>query len=60
MRPSQGLFRQEVVDAQTAAPLGKVHLATLVSHQVWTLAALSIAAAVVVSLFFNHHTRRRR
>lgn len=54
----QALFRQEAVDAQTASPLGVVRLATPVSHQVWTLAALAIAGAIVAWLFLGSYTRR--
>ncbi|TAM59017.1 MAG: HlyD family efflux transporter periplasmic adaptor subunit [Rhodanobacter sp.] len=55
---SQGLFRQEAIDAQTAPSLGTVRLATPVSHQVWTLAALGVAAGIVVWLFVGQYTRR--
>lgn len=54
----QGLFRQEVIDAHTTSPLGEVRLATPVSHQVWTLAAVGMAAAIVAWLFLGHYTRR--
>jgi len=33
-------------------------LATPVSHQVWTLAALGVAAAILAWLFVGHYTRR--
>lgn len=58
MQQAQGLFRKEVIEAQTTSPLGVVRLATPVSHQVWTLAALGAAAAIVAWLFFGHYTRR--
>jgi membrane fusion protein len=54
----QGLFRQEAIDAQTTPSLGTVRLATPVSHQVWTLAALGVAAAILAWLFVGHYTRR--
>lgn len=54
----QGLFRQEAIDAQTAPSLGTVRLATPVSHQVWTLAALGVATTILVWLFVGHYTRR--
>lgn len=57
---TQALFRQEAIDAQTASPLGAVRLATPVSHQVWTLAALAIAGAIVAWLFLGSYTRRER
>jgi membrane fusion protein len=55
---SQGLFRDEAIEAQTASPLGVIRLATPVSHQVWTLVAVSLAAAVVAWLFLGQYTRR--
>lgn len=55
---AQGLFRQEAIDAQTAPSLGVVRLATPVSHQVWTLAAVGIAAGIMAWLFLGHYTRR--
>lgn len=55
---AQGLFRQEVMAAQTAPSLGVVRLATPVSHQVWTLAAVGIAIGIVAWLFLGHYTRR--
>jgi membrane fusion protein len=54
----QGLFRQEAIDAQTASSLGTVRLATPVTHQIWTLAALGVAAAILLWLFMGHYTRR--
>ena len=53
-----GMFRQEVMDAQTANSLGSIRLATPVSHQMWTLAALVIAAGIVTWLFIGQYTRR--
>lgn len=53
MRPSQGLFRQEVIDAQAASMLGVVHLAALTSYPVWTVAAVGNAAAVLAWLFLS-------
>lgn len=58
MQQAQGLFRQEVIDAHTTSPLGVVRLATPVSHQVWTLAALGIAGSIIAWLFLGHYTRR--
>ena len=58
MDQSQGLFRQEVIDEQRASSLGEVRLATPVSHQAWTLAAIGVAAGIVAWLIFGHYTRR--
>lgn len=58
MRQDSLLFRREVIAAQTASPLGVVRLATPISHQVWTLAALAIATSVFAWLYFGHYTRR--
>jgi membrane fusion protein len=54
----QGLFRQQAIDAQTTSSLGVVRLAMPVSHQVWTLAVLSVAASLSAWLFLAHYTRR--
>jgi membrane fusion protein len=58
MEDSQRLFRQEAIDAQKAPSLGTVRLATPVSHQVWTLAAIGIAVAIIVWLVVGDYTRR--
>lgn len=55
---SHGLFRQQAMAAQAPQVLGTIGLATPVSHQVWTLAAVGIAAAIVVLLFLGNYTRR--
>jgi len=54
----QGFFRREAVEAMTTQPLGSVRLATQISHQAWTLAALVIAICIVIWLFVGHYTRR--
>ena len=53
------LFRQEAIDAQTSSSLGTIRLATPVSHQIWTLAVLSIAAITLIWLFVGHYTQRQ-
>lgn len=58
MHDANRLFRKEVIDAQMAPTLGTVRLATPVSHQIWTLAALAIAAGIVVWLCVGQYTRR--
>lgn len=58
VQQAQGLFRQEAIAAQTGPPFGVVRLATPVSHQTWTLAALGIAASILAWLFLGHYTRR--
>lgn len=58
MQDANRLFRQEVVDVQTAPSLGTVRLATPVSHQIWTLAVIGIAAIIVGWLFVGQYTRR--
>lgn len=55
---NSSLFRQEAMDAQTANSLGHIRLATPVSHQMWTLAALVLAAGIVAWLFVGQYTRR--
>lgn len=58
MQRVQGLFREEVIEAQTASQLGVVRLATPVSHQVWTLVAVSLAGVIAAWLFLGQYTRR--
>ncbi|WP_242786131.1 HlyD family efflux transporter periplasmic adaptor subunit [Xanthomonas translucens] len=52
------LFRSEVLDAPSQAWLGTVRLATPVSTQAWTVAALLIGAAILAWLFAGHYTQR--
>ncbi len=52
------LFRQEAVDAHTAISLGHIRLATPVSHQMWMLTAVVLAAGIVAWLFVGQYTRR--
>lgn len=55
---SQGLFRQEVLDARRGEWLGSIIVATPLSRWVWTLLSLLLAGALVVLLVFGHYTRR--
>jgi len=52
------LFRNEVAQRNAQEWLGPVRLASPVSQQIWTIAALAIAAAIVVWLIFGTYTRR--
>ncbi|WP_369975743.1 HlyD family efflux transporter periplasmic adaptor subunit [Xanthomonas bundabergensis] len=52
------LFRSEVLDAPSQAWLGTVRLATPVSTQAWTLAALLVGASILAWLFGGHYTQR--
>lgn len=52
------LFRSEVLDAPSQAWLGTVRLATPVSTQAWTVAALLIGASILAWLFAGHYTQR--
>ncbi|HEV2538730.1 MAG TPA: HlyD family efflux transporter periplasmic adaptor subunit [Frateuria sp.] len=58
MQQDSLLFRQEAIDAQQTRSLGTIRLATPVSHQMWTLAVVGIAAGTLVWLFAGHYTRR--
>lgn len=52
------LFRSEVLEAPSQAWLGTVRLATPVSTQAWTVAALLIGASILAWLFAGHYTQR--
>lgn len=52
------LFRSEVLDAPSQAWLGTVRLATPVSTQAWTVAALLVGASILAWLFAGHYTQR--
>ncbi len=56
----QGLFLDDVLEARRAEWLGKVQLATPVSHRVWTSVALVVSALILLWLFTGHYTRRER
>lgn len=55
---SQGLFRQEVIDAKRADWLGSIIVAAPLSR--WWLTALALMTAMIILLFlfFGHYTRR--
>lgn len=55
---SGSLFRQEVVDARRGEWLGSIIIAAPLSRWLLTSLALSLAAAVLLFLFFGHYTRR--
>jgi membrane fusion protein len=55
---SQGLFRQEVIDAQRGEWLGSIIVAAPLSRWLLTSLALTLAAAILLFLFFGHYTRR--
>jgi membrane fusion protein len=55
---TQDLFRQEVLDVQSEKWLGSVRIATPISIQVWTLAAVGVVASVLIWLFAGHYTQR--
>ncbi|HVC17278.1 MAG TPA: HlyD family efflux transporter periplasmic adaptor subunit [Rhodanobacter sp.] len=55
---SQGLFRQEVIDAKRGEWLGSIIVAPPLSRWLLTALALILAAAILLFLFFGHYTRR--
>jgi membrane fusion protein len=55
---SQGLFRQEVIDAKRGEWLGSIIVATPLSRWAWALFAGGLAAALITFLVFGHYTRR--
>ncbi|MHB1273400.1 MAG: HlyD family secretion protein [Rhodanobacter sp.] len=55
---SQGLFRQEVIDAKRGEWLGSIIVAAPLSRWLLTVLALVLAAAIGLFLFFGHYTRR--
>jgi len=55
---SQGLFRQEVIDAKRGEWLGSIIVATPLSRWAWTLLAAALAATLVAFLVFGNYTRR--
>jgi len=52
------LFRQEVIDAQRGEWLGSIIVAAPLSRWLLTSLALTLAAAILLFLFFGHYTRR--
>jgi len=55
---SQGLFRQEVIDAKRGEWLGSIIVAAPLSRWLLTALALTLAATILLFLFFGHYTRR--
>lgn len=55
---SQGLFRQEVIDAKRGEWLGSIIVAAPLSRWLLTMLALALAAAILLFLFVGHYTRR--
>ncbi|MHB1056827.1 MAG: HlyD family secretion protein [Rhodanobacter sp.] len=55
---SQGLFRQEVIDAKRGEWLGSIIVAAPLSRWLLTALALTLAAAILLFLFLGHYTRR--
>lgn len=55
---SQGLFRQEVIDARRGEYLGSITVAAPLSRWLLTLLASVLAAAILLFLCFGHYTSR--
>jgi membrane fusion protein len=55
---SQGLFRQQVVDAKRGEWLGSIIVAAPLSRWMLTLLATALAAAILAFLCLGHYTRR--
>ena len=55
---SQGLFRQEVIEAKRGEWLGPIIVATPLSRWALTTLALILAAAIMLFLLLGHYTRR--
>lgn len=55
---SQGLFRQEVIEAKRGEWLGSISLATPLSFTWWSLLALTMATVIVLFLTIGYYTRR--
>ncbi|MEO5812500.1 MAG: biotin/lipoyl-binding protein, partial [Rhodanobacter sp.] len=53
-----GLFRKEVLDARKRDWLGGIVVAAPLSRWLLTLLAVTLAATIVLFLFFGHYTRR--
>jgi membrane fusion protein len=52
------LFRQEVIDAKRSEWLGSIIVAAPLSRWLLSMLALTLAAAILLFLFFGHYTRR--
>lgn len=55
---SQGLFRQEVIDARRGEWLGSIIVAAPLSRWLLTTLAMTLATAILLFLFLGHYTRR--
>ncbi|WEN14745.1 HlyD family efflux transporter periplasmic adaptor subunit [Rhodanobacter sp. AS-Z3] len=55
---SQGLFRQEVIDAKRGEWLGSIIVVAPLSRWLLTALALALAATILLLLFLGHYTRR--
>lgn len=55
---SQGLFRQEVIDARRGDWLGSIIVAAPLSRWLLAMLAFSLATSILLFLFFGHFTRR--
>lgn len=56
----QALFRQEAITARAPVAIGAIRLATPLSHRLWALVGVSLAASVAVWLGVGQYTRRER
>lgn len=55
---SQGLFRQEVIDAKRGEWLGSIIVAAPLSRWLLSMLALVLATTILLFLFLGHYTRR--
>lgn len=55
---SQGLFRQEVIDAKRGEWLGSIIVAAPLSRWLLSMLALVLATMILLFLFLGHYTRR--
>lgn len=55
---SQGLFRQEVIDARRGEWLGSIIVAAPLSRWLLTTLAMTLATVILLFLFLGHYTRR--
>lgn len=58
MALSQGLFRQEVIDARRGEWLGSIIVAAPLSRWLLTTLAMTLATVILLFLFLGHYTRR--
>ncbi|WP_446333791.1 HlyD family secretion protein [Burkholderia pseudomallei] len=52
------LFRKQVLDARSTSMLGTIRLVTPISHRLWSVIAVGIAASIAIWLFVGQYTRR--